>query len=329
MRHARKLTVVFIAIFAVLVLAEPDSLAAKRAQVSIVGSGPGTSIYVMYGGLAGLVSKESKTVVMSNNTTRGAVEDLRLIELKKADFGLGVAGLVLKALRGQKPYKKKYKNLRGLGPATVSMFQMATFKSSGITSLSQLNGKAISSGRKGGNAHYMTGRVLKHAGIKVRREYMNFSALADSMKDNRIQAFSIPLPVPGPAFLQAAAASPIRLLPLSGKTLVKMLKDNPAYFKINIPAGSYTGVDKPVQTVGYTAWTVVGLHVPADVVYEVARINFSKRGRDYLPKVHKGWVAGFKVAPALGQMGAIGMKIHPGAARYWKEQGFKIPAGIR
>jgi TRAP transporter TAXI family solute receptor len=265
---------------------------------------------------------------MSNNTTRGAVEDLRLIEAKKADFGLGVAGLVLKALRGEKPYKKKYGNLRGMGPATVSMFQMATFKSSGITSLSQLNGKAISSGRKGGNAHYMTGRVIKHAGLKVRREYMNFSALADAMKDNRIQAFSIPLPVPGPAFLKASTAAPIRLLPIQGGVLKKMLKDNPAYFPVDIPAGSYNGIDKDVPTVGYTAWTVVGAHVPPDVVYEVTRINFSKRGRDYLPKVHKGWVAGLKVAPALGQMAAVGMKIHPGAKRYWEEKRHDVPASI-
>jgi TRAP-type uncharacterized transport system substrate-binding protein len=68
--------------------------------------------------------------------------------------------------------------------------------------------------------------------------------------------------------------------------------------------------------------------VPPDVVYEVTRINFSKRGRDYLPKVHKGWVAGLKVAPALGQMAAVGMKIHPGAKRYWEEKGHDVPASI-
>ena len=69
--------VVLTVFFAVLLFAGSESKAAKRAHVSVVGSGPGTSIYVMYGGLAGLVSKESKTVEMSNNTTRGAVEDLR------------------------------------------------------------------------------------------------------------------------------------------------------------------------------------------------------------------------------------------------------------
>ena len=318
-----------VAIFVLCPFFANSYTSAAPAHVSVVGSGPGTSIYVMYGGLAALVSKNSKAVKMTNKTTRGAVEDLRLIEAEKADFGLGVAGLVLRALNGKKPYKKKHQNIRGMGPATVSMFQMATFQSSGIKSLKDLNGKAISSGRKGGNAHFMTSRLIKHAGLKVRREYMPFSALADAMKDNRIQAFSIPLPVPGPAFFKAAAAAPIRLLPIRGATLEKFLKDSPAYFNINIPAGSYNGVTKDVSTVGYTAWTVVGAHVSPSVGYEVTRINFSNQGREFLPKVHRGWVSGFKVAPALEQMAAIGLKIHPGAARYWKEKGYKIPASIQ
>ena len=33
--------------------------------------------------------------------------------------------------------------------------------------------------------------------------------------------------------------------------------------------------------------------------------------------------------PALDQMAAIGLKIHPGAARYWEEQGYKIPDSIK
>ncbi len=328
MRNTRIVSITAIMLILLPFFASSPTSAAPT-HVSVVGSGPGTSIYVMYGGLAALVSKNSQSVQMSNKSTRGAVEDLRLIEAKKAEFGLGVAGLVLRALSGKKPYKKKHQNLRGMGPATVSMFQMATFRSYDIKSLEDLNGKAISSGRKGGNAHFMTTRLIKHAGLRVRREYMPFSALADAMKDNRIQAFSIPLPVPGPAFVKAAAAAPIRLLPITGATLEKFLKDSPAYFNVNIPAGSYKGVTEDVSTVGYTAWTVTGAHVSPSVVYEVTRINFSRLGRDFLPKVHRGWVSGFKVAPALEQMAAIGLKIHPGAARYWKEKGHTIPAGIQ
>ena len=80
-----------------------------------------------------------------------------------------------------------------------------------------------------------------------------------------------------------------------------------------------------MPTIGYAAWTIVGCNVPNDVVYEVARINFSKKGREFLLKVHKGWASGFVTAPDLKGMAAINLKPHPGAERYWKEVGYKLP----
>ena len=328
MKRLRKVAVAMVTLVAVTSMIVCSAEAA-RTKVSVAGAGPGAAAYVIWGGLAALVSQESKTVEASNLTTRGAVEDIRLIEAGKAEFGLGVATLVLKAANGEKPYKKKHTKLRFLGPGTVTMFHLATYKSSGITKLSQLEGKRISYARKGSNTYYMTDRVVTHAELKVRKEEMNWNQAADAMKDGRLDAFSIPNPVPAPAMLKAATAAPINLIPLEEKVLNLMLKDSPAYFKISIPPGIYKGVDKDVPTVGYVAWTIVNADVPDDIVYEVTRLNYSKKGRDFLPKVHKGWSTGFQIAPALDQIEAIGGKIHPGAARYWEEQGHKIPDSIR
>lgn len=328
MSHLRKLLSGAI-VFIVAAGLAASGVEAARVKTSVAGAGPGAAAYVIWGGLAALVSKESKTVEMSNLTTRGAVEDIRLVEIKKADFALGVATLVQLALKGKKMFKKPYKNIRGLGPGTVSLFHIAVAKNSGITSVQQLNGKRVSFARKGSSTHFMTRTVVKLAGIKVREENLNWNVAADAVKDNRLDAFSIPNPVPSPSVLKLATSTPITLLPVDGKVAKGLLSSNKAYFPITIPAGAYNGVDKDVPTIGYTAWTIVGGHVPNDVVYEVTRLNYSKKGRKFLVQVHKGWSTGFKITPALDQMGAIGMKIHPGAARYWKEQGHKIPANIQ
>lgn len=323
----RKLSAIAIA-FGVAVSMTTGAQAAERAKVSVAGAGPGAAAYVIWGGLAALVSKESKTVEMSNLTTRGAVEDIRLIEAKKAEFGLGVATLVDLALKGQKMFKKPYTNLRGLGPGTVSYFHIAVRKDAGFKSVKDLNGKRVSFAEKGSSTHFMTRTLVQLAGIKVREENLNWNVAADAVKDGRLDAFTIPNPIPSPSVLKLATSMPISLLPVEGALLKGMLKSNSAYFPISIEANSYDGQDKQIQTVGYTAWTIVGAHVPSDVVYEVTRLNYSPKGRKFLLQVHKGWSSGFKIAPALDQMAAIGMKLHPGAARYWKEQGNKIPAGV-
>lgn len=325
----RGVIAVGLAVLAGALLVAPGAAGAQeRTKVSVAGAGPGAAAYVIWGGLAALVTRESKTVEMSNLTTRGAVEDIRLVEAKKAEFGLGVSTLVQFALTGQKMFKQPYQNIRGLGPGTVSLFHVAVRKDSGITKIAELAGKRISFAEKGSMTHVMTTSMFDIAGMQVREENLNWDVAADAMRDGRLDAFTIPNPLNSPSILKASTAQPITLLPVEGKLLDAMLKVNGAFFKTTIPAGSYDGVDKDVPTIGYTAWTIVGAHVPDAVVYEVTRLNYSPKGQDFLLKVHRGWATGFKIAPALDQMAAIGMKLHPGAARYWKEQGHDIPKQI-
>ncbi len=321
MSGIRRAVVALIAIFAVVALSAPGANAA-RIKVSVASAGPGAAAYVIWGGLAAYISKTSKTVAMSNLTTRGAVEDIRLVENGKAEFALGVATLLDLAIKGKKMFKKKYTNQCGVGPATASMFHIGVKKSSGIKTVMDLDGKRVSFAKKGSSTHFMTRTIIKLAGIKVREENLNWNVAADAIKDNRLDAFTIPNPVPSPAFVKFSTAQPITLLPVDGKILKTMLTMNSAYFPISIPAKSYDGQDKAVKTVGYTAWTIAGCNVPADVVYEVTRLNYSKKGMIFLGRVHKGWEVGFSIMPALDQMKAINMKVHPGAARYWKEKGF-------
>jgi TRAP transporter TAXI family solute receptor len=323
MRGIRKAALMMVSIFVAVALTASGAFAA-RVKVSVASAGPGAAAYVIWGGLAALISKESKTVAMSNLTTRGAVEDIRLVESGKAEFALGVATLLDLAIKGKKMFKKKYTNQCGVGPGTASLFHIGVKKSSGIKTVQDLDGKRVSFAKKGSSTHFMTRTIMKLAGIKVREENLNWNVAADAVKDNRLDAFTIPNPVPSPAFVKFSTAQPITLLPVDGKILKTMLTMNSAYFPITIPANSYDGQDVDVKTVGYTAWTIAGCNVPADVVYEVTRLNYSKKGMIFLNRVHKGWSVGFKLAPALDQMKAINMKVHPGAARYWKEKGHNV-----
>ena len=277
MSGLRKAAVTVIALFVVVALTASGAFAA-RIKVSVASAGPGAAAYVIWGGLAAFVSKESKTVAMSNLTTRGAVEDIRLVESGKADFALGVATLLDLAIKGKKMFKKPYTNQCGVGPGTASLFHIGVKKSSGIKSVKDLDGKRVSFAKKGSSTHFMTRTVMKLYGVKVREENLNWNVAADAIKDNRLDAFTIPNPVPSPAFVKFSTAQPISLLPVEGKVLKKMLTMNSAYFPITIPANSYDGQDNAVKTIGYTAWTIAGCKVPADVVYEVTRLNYSKKG---------------------------------------------------
>jgi TRAP-type uncharacterized transport system substrate-binding protein len=75
------------------------------------------------------------------------------------------------------------------------------------------------------------------------------------------------------------------------------------------------------------ALLVANKDVPADVVYEVTRLLYDPKNYDLLVNMADGWKSGLELAKKpkfLETMKVCGLKLHPGAARYWKEKGFKV-----
>jgi TRAP-type uncharacterized transport system substrate-binding protein len=67
--------------------------------------------------------------------------------------------------------------------------------------------------------------------------------------------------------------------------------------------------------------------VPGDIVYELVRHAYDPKNRQLMVSIAKGWEEGLDRAKNqewLERMKAAGVKIHPGAARFWRERGLKV-----
>jgi TRAP-type uncharacterized transport system substrate-binding protein len=84
---------------------------------------------------------------------------------------------------------------------------------------------------------------------------------------------------------------------------------------------------KKVKTIAYKVFLVAHDKVPADVVYEVAKHFYDAKNREFILSVYRPLRDGLDTAQNDGflkQMKAFNLKVHPGAARYWKERGYKV-----
>jgi TRAP-type uncharacterized transport system substrate-binding protein len=54
-------------------------------------------------------------------------------------------------------------------------------------------------------------------------------------------------------------------------------------------------------------------------------VAYDPANKDYLKSVHKQFAG---MSPSLGPMTGLGIPLHPGAVKYWKEQGKDIPAAL-
>jgi TRAP transporter TAXI family solute receptor len=302
-------------------------------NITIVGAGKGAGAFRMAAGLAEAVNKTSKAVNVTNRESKGFVENTRLVASGRSEIGMTNGIFVDFIQRKQKPFNKgkAMKTIRGIGPVSTSWFQVATFQKSGIKTYNDLVGKRFNMGPRGSSTVFMTKFITDHLGItgKIRKDYMGWAQAATNMIDGKLDAFGIPNPVPSPAILRASRSHPIRILSIPDSVRDKFIALSSGYYNATKDASPYNGMKgKSFNTVAYTIFAVANEKVPSDVIYEVARRTYDPANRDFLINVFKGWKIGLDFAAKsdafIKQMGKFKMKLHPGAARYWKEKGYKV-----
>jgi TRAP-type uncharacterized transport system substrate-binding protein len=65
--------------------------------------------------------------------------------------------------------------------------------------------------------------------------------------------------------------------------------------------------------------------VPDAVVYDMLRVTQAPKNKEVLGKVLNYWLS---AGPQFDSLVKMGVSLHPGAVKYWKEQGVKLPQGI-
>lgn len=317
-----------VALIATALFTSFTGLANAAQNASIVGAGPGAGAYQMAGALAENVNRLNLGITLTNRAAQGFVANTRMVEVGGSEFELTNGIFVFSAQKGVKPFAEmKATNIRGIGPVTTSWFQMAVVKSSGIKSYMELKGKRVNYAAKGSSTEFMTRTIFEQLGIDntIKKEYMRWDQAATSMTDGNIAAFGIPNPVPSPSILQASASTPLRILALPDKVIKHFIEMNPGYYRDTVPPGSYSGMEKEgFDTIAYTIFATVNAKVSDDLVYKVTKATYDDSSREFMINAYKSWGIGLDAAKKnvfLSQMASFGLKLHPGAARYWKERG--------
>jgi hypothetical protein len=110
------------------------------------------------------------------------------------------------------------------------------------------------------------------------------------------------------------------LLPVAGEAADKIMKGNPGVFHKTVFAkGSYSGVEKDIDTIAITAVLQAMDTFPAERLYQILKAIFDNKAE--LAAVWKGATA-LTPAMAVEQVTPDALKyLHPGAQKFFKEKG--------
>ena len=210
------------------------------------------------------------------------------------------AGLQLLKSRGPMP------NLRMIAALFPEDFQIVVRAESDIQSLKDLKGKRIGLGEPGSGTIADARLVLEAAGIgecDVKPQYMRLARAAEALTSGDLDALVIVAGVPVPAIAEIASLVPVRLIPIDGAVLNKLMGRPPFYRANTIAGGTYPGIDAPVPSVSVTALWVVGAGVADDLVYAITRALWQDTTRRLLDFSHP---AGRRIRIATALSDAVG-----------------------
>ena len=267
-------------------------------------------------GVPGLIAiAQSTTASVFNNA---AVENGEL------EAGLAAADVTRSMFLGEGDFEgKPHPKLRVVANLFPEDLHLVLPKGSKINSLADLEGKRVGIAQAGSGTQVAVLQMLSLWGINrdnIEEAELNNSQSAERLADGQIDAYFYAAGWPVAAMVQLASTKGMELHSFSEEDLAKINELIPAYIPSTIPAGVYEGVDYDVRTPAVSALLNVSSDLSEELVYGITAALWNDNTRNLLDNGHaKG--KQITLDTALDGIEALGVPLHPGAEKYYREVG--------
>ncbi|MDR1302232.1 MAG: TAXI family TRAP transporter solute-binding subunit [Treponema sp.] len=283
-----------------------------------LATGDSTGIYYAYGSALGQVFEKRLGLQVTVQSTAAAVANIGLIQLGSVDFAFVQNDVMTYAYNGTNIFatvgaQKDFSAVAGLYPEVCHIVA-----AEGITNITGLKGLRVSVGEGGSGTALNATQILEAYGMSfadIQQENLNFRDSAKALASGEIDAFFCTAGIPTPVLVDLASSTRIQLLPIGEARRKLLLSEYPYYKVYTIPGGIYPGLAEDVNTVAVQATLVVNNKIQASDVYKVTQALFE--GQAEITAAYP------KAAELSLESAVLGIPVpfHPGALKYYREQG--------
>ncbi|WP_062104423.1 TAXI family TRAP transporter solute-binding subunit [Bacillus niameyensis] len=283
--------------------------------LSLATGGTGGTYYPLGGSMASII--QDATGIDANATTSNAsAENMTLLKKKEVEVAFTQTDIATYANEGTMMFEgEKIENVRGLGTLYPETIQIVTIADTGINSVEDLKGKAVSIGEAGSGTRANAEQILEMYGMTVddiKARNLSFDDSSTGIQDGTIDAAFITAGTPTGAVEGLAATKDVKILPLDNDKIEALIEKYPYYAKETIPAGTYKA-ENDIETVAVQAMLVVREDLSEDLVYDITKAIFEN--------TDKIGHAKSELIDAEKALNGMGIEIHPGAKKYYDEKG--------
>lgn len=291
-------------------------------QSFTVGTASQGGTYFVYGsGWANLVAEELG-VSGGGEVTGGPMQNMALVHTGEAAFGMTTMGPAAESLNGTNPIAPGVAmNMAcAMFPMYQTPFSITTLSSSGITSIAEIPaGAKIGFGPAGSTSDTYFPAMLETLGVEFERRNGGWDDLGGQLQDGLIDVIAFAAGVPVPAVSQLEVQTDVNIIEFTEEERAKVEEAYPVA-DFAIAASTYTTLQNDARSVAMWNFAIANCDLPESFVYEATKVVMSDHER--MMGIHKA--ARETLTENWDKNGVL--MWHPGAARWFNENGASIPA---
>ncbi|AYF33640.1 TRAP transporter substrate-binding protein [Vreelandella alkaliphila] len=296
--------------------------AAQAEEQLLIGStSTSSSQYGYFVAVGQIINQHVDGVRTSVVETGATVDNLRRILRNQVDMGLVTTNVGYHAYAGEGEFEGRPVDNRLLWVYSQAPQNVVMREDSGVTSMAELDGARLNPGITGSATEATTIAVMETLGLTP--EYVRGSTtdVVAGVKDNRMAGYvksGVGEKLDGSS-MDIATFTPIQVLSLSDEQAEILNEQMPDISVVNIPEGAADGMP------AYTTWSFgLAMHASPELDEETAYQIVKAVMENPEPQVSAlANLADVDIAELTLSSGTV--PFHPGAARYFEEQGYEIP----
>ncbi len=308
----------------------PAAGAAEKVALKFASWKTGSGWYVYAAAMAKLI----KDALPPGSTVdvlphAGGVGNPTNVAAGKADLGLAFNVTANWAHQGIIAYKEPMKNLRGLVGGLDQYFLGIVTTNPKVKEVRDICEKKIPVNYvtvpRGGMGLFLTKMMIEAYGCTfddIRKwggsvAHISFGAIISRMKDGHADMWSHTVVAGHPAMTELAITKELHFMAIEDEPLKKLMAQGITRYVI--PKGTFRGVDRDIQTAGLGTNVIATEGMSEEVAYIITK-TLCEKYKD-LQAAHKG-LAKFVPETMAWKSEEVGVPLHEGALRYYKEKGW-------
>ena len=260
-------------------------------------------------------------LIASAVSSRGSVDNVNAIISGLRNSGFAQSDVAYWAYTGTGTMegKEPAKDLRTIAALFQEHINLVALKKSNINSVKDLKGKRVSLDEPGSGTYVDAKLILESNGLStsdVKAEALKGKAATDALRNGKVDAIFVVAGYPTGAIVELASAVDIKLVPIDGAGAKALTSKYGFFSESPIPSGTYEGVDQ-VNTVAVGAQWFTSAKEDSELIYQITKALWNKESRKLMDVGH---AKGKTITPDTALSG-VGVPLHPGAEKFYKEAG--------